>query len=64
MSKSTAEWKEATWNTTTDLDKVSHGCKFKQWSTRGPHGIKRSKKANGRVLSGKSYDEMPEFKIA
>lgn len=32
---------------------------FKQWGAWGADGQKRSKKANGRVLSGRSWDEMP-----
>lgn len=34
---------------------------FKQWGAWGPDGKKRSKKANGRTLSGKLWDEMPEL---
>jgi len=34
---------------------------FKQWGSWGPDGIKRSKKANGRILNGRKYDEMPEI---
>jgi protein gp37 len=32
---------------------------FKQWGAWGADGQKRSKKANGRELSGQSWDEMP-----
>ncbi len=32
---------------------------FKQWGTWGADGIKRSKKANGRVYKMKTWDEMP-----
>ena len=32
---------------------------FKQWGAYGADGIKRSKKANGRLLKGKIYDAMP-----
>jgi protein gp37 len=32
---------------------------FKQWGAWGADGQKRSKKANGRVLAGQSWDEMP-----
>ena len=32
---------------------------FKQWGTWGEDGVKRNKKANGRKLAGKIYDQMP-----
>jgi protein gp37 len=32
---------------------------FKQWGTWGADGVKRSKKANGRVLLGKEWNEEP-----
>ena len=32
---------------------------FKQWGTRGADGVKRSKKSNGRVLSGRTWDARP-----
>lgn len=32
---------------------------FKQWGAWGPDGVRRSKKANGRLLAGKRWDEMP-----
>ena len=32
---------------------------FKQWGAHGPDGIKRSKKANGRELDGRVWNEMP-----
>lgn len=34
---------------------------FKQWGAWGTDGIRRSKKANGRVLQGKIWDESPAF---
>lgn len=34
---------------------------FKQWGVWGADGVKRSKKANGRLLNGRTYDEMPEI---
>ncbi len=34
---------------------------FKQWGTWGGDGIKRSKKANGRILEGKEWNEEPEM---
>ncbi|WP_417363659.1 DUF5131 family protein [Galbibacter sp.] len=32
---------------------------FKQWGTWGADGVKRSKKANGRILMGKEWNEEP-----
>lgn len=32
---------------------------FKQWGAWGPDGVKRNKKANGRVLLGRTWDDMP-----
>ena len=34
---------------------------FKQWGTWGSDGVKRSKKANGKVLDGKIIQMMPEL---
>lgn len=34
---------------------------FKQWGTWGADGVKRSKKANGRILLGKEWNEEPEY---
>ncbi len=33
---------------------------FKQWGTWGEDGVKRSKKANGRILLGQEWNEEPE----
>ncbi|MGY2490191.1 DUF5131 family protein [Cupriavidus sp. CP313] len=33
---------------------------FKQWGGWGADGIRRSKKANGRLLDGRTWDAMPE----
>ena len=33
---------------------------FKQWGAWGPDGVRRDKKANGRLLAGQSWDERPE----
>lgn len=33
---------------------------FKQWGTWGADGVKRSKKANGRLLEGKEWNQEPE----
>jgi protein gp37 len=32
---------------------------FKQWGSWGPDGIKRSKQANGRLLDGRTWDDLP-----
>jgi protein gp37 len=32
---------------------------FKQWGAWGPDGVKRSKRANGRMLDGKIWDSIP-----
>lgn len=32
---------------------------FKQWGAYGSDGVKRSKKANGRALAGRTFSEMP-----
>jgi protein gp37 len=32
---------------------------FKQWGAHGPDGIRRSKKANGRMLDGQIWNQMP-----
>lgn len=32
---------------------------FKQWGTWGGDGIKRNKKANGKLINGRIYQEMP-----
>lgn len=37
---------------------------FKQWGTWGEDGVKRSKKANGRILLGKEWNEEPEVELA
>lgn len=34
---------------------------FKQWGGWGVDGLKRSKKANGRILHGRTWDEMPQI---
>ena len=36
---------------------------FKQWGGWGPDGVKRSKKANGRILHGKIWDNIPVVAI-
>lgn len=32
---------------------------FKQWGAWGPDGVRRNKKANGRLLAGRRWDELP-----
>ena len=34
---------------------------FKQWGTWGSDGIKRNKKANGKLINGKIYQKMPSM---
>ena len=34
---------------------------FKQWGTWGEDGVKRSKKANGRILLGQEWNQEPEL---
>ena len=34
---------------------------FKQWGAWGPDGVRRDKKANGRQLAGRVWDERPEL---
>lgn len=36
---------------------------FKQWGTWGEDGVKRSKKANGRILLGQEWNEEPEIEL-
>jgi protein gp37 len=35
---------------------------FKQWGAWGPDGVRRDKKANGRWLAGRLWDERPEIR--
>jgi protein gp37 len=32
---------------------------FKQWGAYGPDGVRKTKKANGRQIDGRTWDEMP-----
>jgi protein gp37 len=32
---------------------------FKQWGSHGSDGVRRAKRTNGRVLDGRTYDQMP-----
>jgi len=36
---------------------------FKQWGGWGADGKRRSKKKNGRLLNGRTWDDMPEFSV-
>jgi len=36
---------------------------FKQWGTWGSDGVKRSKKRNGKLIDGKTFQSMPNNKI-
>jgi protein gp37 len=36
---------------------------FKQWGTWGADGLKRSKKANGRILLGREWNEEPALEL-
>lgn len=36
---------------------------FKQWGTWGEDGVKRSKKANGRILLGQEWNEEPQIEL-
>jgi protein gp37 len=37
---------------------------FKQWGAWGADGVKRSKKANGRILLNKEWNEKPKYEVA
>jgi protein gp37 len=37
---------------------------FKQWGNWGPDGLRRSKKDNGRLLDGRTWDDMPSLAFA
>jgi len=36
---------------------------FKQWGVWGPDGVRRSKHVNGRILRGRTWDELPDASI-
>lgn len=36
---------------------------FKQWGAWGNDGVKRSKQANGRILQGKTWDQIPVIAV-
>lgn len=43
----------------TETEKQGSAFFFKQWGTWGSDGIKRNKKANGKLINGKVYQAMP-----
>jgi protein gp37 len=50
------------------VESIQHQCDeqnvqffFKQWGGWGADGKRRSKKANGRLLAGRTWDDMPEL---
>jgi protein gp37 len=52
------------------VENIRHQCDtagvaffFKQWGGWGADGKKRSKKENGRLLDGKTWDEVPQVQI-
>lgn len=52
------EWAE---NIQLQCDEQDVAFFFKQWGGWGADGKKRSKKANGRILKGKTWDAMPKI---
>ena len=76
--KSKIEWTDATWNPVRGCVKVSPGCahcyaetfaeRFRgvKWQQNVPFFFKQwggfNKKKNGRLLEGRTYDEMPVLK--
>ena len=42
-------------------DKQGSAFFFKQWGTWGSDGVKRNKKANGKLINGKIYQSMPKI---
>jgi protein gp37 len=55
------EWAE---NIRIQCDEQNIAFFFKQWGGWGADGKKRSKKANGRLLNGKTWDDMPRIDAA
>ncbi len=51
------EWVE---NIRQQADEAGVGFFFKQWGTWGADGVRRNKKANGRLLDGRTWDAFPE----
>jgi protein gp37 len=51
------EWAE---NIRRQADRVGASFFFKQWGGWGADGVKRNKKANGRMLNGRLWDGMPK----
>lgn len=50
-------------NIQNQCDKQNVAFFFKQWGTWGEDGVKRSKKANGRILLGKEWNNEPVITI-
>ncbi|KAB2881246.1 phage Gp37/Gp68 family protein [bacterium] len=44
-------------------DKQNVSFFFKQWGAWGADGLKRNKKANGRILLGKEWNEEPKYEL-
>ena len=51
------EWVE---NIRQQADQAGVGFFFKQWGTWGADGVRRNKKANGRLLDGQTWDAWPQ----
>ena len=52
------EWVE---NIRRQANTAGVGFFFKQWGTWGADGVRRNKKANGRLLDGRTWDAWPQF---
>ena len=52
-----AEWVE---NIQRQAEKAGVAFFFKQWGTWGADGVKRGKKANGRLFKGRTWNDIPE----
>lgn len=52
-----SEWVENIWR---QADAAGVGFFFKQWGTWGADGKRRNKKANGRLLNGRTWDAWPQ----
>lgn len=51
------EWVQ---NVKRQADRAGAAFFFKQWGSWGTDGVKRHKKANGRLLKGRTWDERPQ----
>jgi len=52
------EWVD---NIRRQADVADIGFFFKQWGTWGADGVRRNKKANGRLFDGRTWDAWPQF---